>query len=125
MNTHPTAPALLAVYTTVASREEAHRLAHELVERRLAACVQIDSVDSVYRWQGVSHQDCEQRLMCKTTAERYPALEAAIRELHSYALPAIHAVAVVEAHGPYAEWVRESVTEVPARPGMPAAGEQR
>lgn len=103
------ADALLAVFTTVATREDAHRIAHELVERRLAACVQIDSIDSVYRWQGVAQQDSEQRLMCKTTASRYPALEAAIRELHGYELPAIHALAVAQAWGPYADWVRGSV----------------
>jgi periplasmic divalent cation tolerance protein len=101
--------ALLAVFTTVATLEDAERMARALVERRLAACVQIDAIRSVYRWQAQVQQNCEQRLMCKTTAARYPALQAAIRELHSYELPAIHALAVAQAWGPYADWVRESV----------------
>lgn len=101
--------ALLAVFTTVATREDAERMARALVERRLAACVQIDEIRSVYRWQAQVQLDCEQGLMCKTAAARYPALQAAIRELHGYELPAIHALAVTQASQPYADRVRESV----------------
>jgi periplasmic divalent cation tolerance protein len=101
--------ALLAVFTTVATLEDAERMARALVERRLAACVQIQAIQSVYRWQGQVQLDCEQGLMCKTSAERYPALEAAIRELHGYELPAIHALRVDQAWAPYAAWVRASV----------------
>ena len=49
---------LLAVYTTVASREEALTMAKALVERRLAACAQIEEIESVYRWEGALHHDC-------------------------------------------------------------------
>lgn len=101
---------LLAVYTTLATRDDAQRMATALVERRLAACAQIDAIESVYRWQNSVRQDTEFRLMLKTTEARYPALEAAILSLHPYDLPAIHAVAVVHAHAPYAAWVIDGST---------------
>lgn len=98
---------LLAVYTTVATRDDARRIASAMVERRLAACVQIDAIESCYRWQGAVQHASEHRLLLKTTEARYPALEAAIRAMHPYDLPAIHAVAVVQAYAPYATWVVE------------------
>lgn len=98
---------LLAVYTTVGSRDEALRIAEAVVEQRLAACVQVEAIDSVYRWQGALQREAEHRLLLKTTEARYPALEAAIRALHPYALPAIYAVAVAQADAAYAAWVAE------------------
>lgn len=102
---------LLAVHTTVGSRDDALRIARAMVERKLAACVQIDAIDSVYRWQGVLQHDAEHRLLLKTTEARYPALEAAIRTLHPYELPAIYAMAVTRADAPYAAWVAEGCAE--------------
>lgn len=96
---------LLAVYTTVATQDDARRIARALLERRLAACVQITAIESFYRWQDTVQHEPEWRLMLKTTADRYPALEAALRELHPFELPAIHAVAVAQAWAPYADWV--------------------
>lgn len=97
---------LIAVVTTVATREDARRLARALVERRLAACVQLSDIESFYAWDGALQQEGEVRLLCKTTAGRWAAVEAALRELHPYALPAIHALALDPVHGPYADWVR-------------------
>jgi periplasmic divalent cation tolerance protein len=96
------------VVTTVGTADEARALAHAMVERRLAACAQISAIDSVYRWQGRVAQGNEFRVLFKTCAERYDALEAAIRVQHPYELPAIHAVPTVRAYGPYAEWVEAS-----------------
>jgi periplasmic divalent cation tolerance protein len=98
----------LLVITTVATREQALSLAHDLVGRRLAACAQITAIDSIYRWQGSVAQEGEFRLLLKTHAEGYAALEAAIRAQHPYELPAIHAIATAMAHLPYAEWVEAS-----------------
>ena len=98
---------LLAVYTTVASREAARQIAGALVERGLAACAQIEEIESLYAWKGALQQEAEFRILLKTTASSYPAVEAAIRELHGYELPAIYAVPVTHAHGPYADWVEE------------------
>lgn len=101
---------LLAVYTTVASRDDAQRLAAAVVERRLAACAQISEIESVYRWDGALQHEPEFRILFKTTDAQYAAVEAAIRELHGYALPAIHAVAVEQAYAPYADWVAQEST---------------
>jgi periplasmic divalent cation tolerance protein len=98
---------LLAVFTTTASREDARRIASALVQRGLVACAQLSDVESLYRWKGAIQQDTECRLMLKTTAARYAQVEAALRELHPYALPAVFAVPVTQAFEPYAAWVRE------------------
>lgn len=103
----------LLVITTLATREQALALARDLVERRLAACAQITAIDSVYRWHGAVEHDSEFRLLLKTHAEGYAALEAAIRAQHPYELPAIHAIATVMAHAPYAEWVEASTRPEP------------
>ena len=95
----------IAVVTTVASRAEAQTMAHALVERRLAACVQISEIESVYRWQGQVHQDPECRLVIKTTRERYAALEQALRAGHPYELPEIIAVPIERGLPAYLQWV--------------------
>lgn len=102
---------LIAVLTTTGSEEEARAIAASLVERRLAACVQVSPIESVYRWDGAIQHDREFRVFAKTTSERYPDLETAIRELHSYDLPAIYAIDLDQVSPPYAEWVCESVRD--------------
>lgn len=98
---------LLAVCTTVADIESARRMARELVERRLAACAQIGEIESFYSWQGAVANERELRILFKTTTARYAEVEAAIRELHDYELPAIHAVALEEVYPPYGRWIEE------------------
>jgi len=98
----------IAVITTVGSRAEAQAMARALVERKLAACAQIDAIESFYRWDGAIQNEPEFRVTCKTTDARYAAVEAAIRELHSYQLPAIHAVALSHIYAPYAQWIRDN-----------------
>ena len=98
---------LLAVTTTVSSADAARRMARALVERKLAACAQIGEIESFYSWQGAVANEREFRILCKTTEARWPAVEAAIRELHDYELPAIHAVALEQVHAPYGRWIEE------------------
>ena len=98
-------PPFLLVVTTVADRDEAGRLARALVERGLAACAQISAIESVYAWQGKVEQGAEFRVLFKVAAAAYEAAEQTIRELHSYELPAIHAIAVERAWQPYRDWV--------------------
>ena len=92
----------IAVVTTVANREDAHRLARTLVERKLAACAQISEIESIYHWQGEVQQAGELRVLFKTTDERYALVESTIRELHPYELPAIHAFAFEHVYPAYA-----------------------
>lgn len=101
---------LIAVTTTVATEEDARALSRALVERRLAACAQISRIESVYRWQGRLQQEPEYRVLFKTTEPLYAQVEAAIRALHPYELPAIYAVAVSQAHLPYAQWVSDETS---------------
>ena len=96
---------LIAVVTTVATREQAQALARALVELRLAACVQISAIESVYRWEGAVQSEPEFRLLCKTTAACWPAIEAAICARHGYALPQICAFALDPVNASYAAWV--------------------
>lgn len=105
--------ALRLVLTSVGSESQARAIAHELVERRLAACVHIDPIESVYEWQGRIETGREWRLIVKTTAERYPEVEAAVRARHDYELPAILALPVAEVWAPFADWVVGQTTTGP------------
>ena len=98
----------IAVLTTTDTLEEARAIASALVERKLAACAQISTIESVYTWQGATQNDQEYRLMVKTVASRYPDVEAAIREIHSYDLPAVYAFEMSQIFSPYADWVAEN-----------------
>ncbi|MGH7757607.1 MAG: divalent-cation tolerance protein CutA, partial [Vulcanimicrobiaceae bacterium] len=76
------------IVTTTATREDAERIARALVERRLAACVQIDGpIVSHYRWQGAVEAGSEWRCAIKTRAALFDTVAAAIRELHPYEVP--------------------------------------
>ena len=102
----------LQVLTTTDSEEEAERISGALVERRLAACVQvIGPISSRYRWQGKIETAREWVCVAKTEASRYPGVEAAIRELHSYDEPEIVATPIVAGSRGYLDWVSHSVDD--------------
>lgn len=98
----------IAVVTTVASKKEARALARALVEAKLAACAQISRIESVYAWRGAIESGNEYRVLFKTTEKSYAAVESAIRDLHSYELPAIHAFAIEHVHPAYAAWIADN-----------------
>jgi periplasmic divalent cation tolerance protein len=78
------------------------------VEERLAACVnRIAPVQSVYRWEGKLEQSEEQLLIIKTHRRLFAALEKRVRELHSYAVPEIVALPIIEASQEYLHWLSE------------------
>ena len=105
--------ATLLVITNLPDRERALAIARALVQRRLAACVNVlAGCTSVYRWQGEIEEAGEVPLLVKTRAARYPELEAAIRELHPYELPEIVAVPIVRGLQEYLDWVAEE-TAIP------------
>ena len=107
---------ILAVTTTVASRADAERLARVLLERRLAACVQVEEgLASFYRWQGQACEDAEVRLTIKTLPAREAALQAFFAEAHPYELPQFLAQ-TLRASAAYHGWVCAAVTPAgPAR----------
>ena len=97
---------ILIVTTTVGSLADAKRLAHALVDAKLAACVQLDEVAaSVYRWGGRVCEDAEVRLTSKTVPHRGAALEAFFADPHPYDVPQFVAVPG-RASAAYGDWVR-------------------
>jgi len=98
------------VMTTAGSEEEAGRIASLLVERRLAACVQVvGPIASRYRWQGEIEEEREWQCLAKTTRAAYEAVEAAIREVHSYDEPEIIATPIVAGSAGYLAWINQNV----------------
>ncbi len=96
----------LLVLTNVPQRDAAERLAEMLIERRLAACVNILApCRSFYRWKDAVQRDEEHPMLIKTTRERYAALEQAVREGHPYELPEIIAVPIERGLPAYLAWV--------------------
>jgi periplasmic divalent cation tolerance protein len=96
----------LLAFTNLPDRGAAERLADALIEKRVAACVNILApCRSVYRWKGAVQHDDEHPVLIKTTAEQYPALEAAIRAMHPYELPEIVAVPIERGLPAYLDWV--------------------
>ena len=109
---------VLLVFTNLPDRAAALALANTLIEQKLAACVNVlGECTSVYRWQGAVENAAEIPLLIKTTASRYAALEAAIRDKHPYELPEIIAVPLARGLPGYLQWVS---TEVRAEPGAQA-----
>jgi periplasmic divalent cation tolerance protein len=100
----------LQVLATAPSEQVAGRISAELVERRLAACVQVlGPISSRYRWQGKLEEAREWICLAKTTAARYPELEAAIAELHPYDEPEIVATPITAGSAGYLEWLAAEV----------------
>jgi periplasmic divalent cation tolerance protein len=95
------------VLTNLPDAQSARDMAHRLVEARLAACVNcLPGVQSVYRWQGAVEEAGEVTLLIKSTAARYPELEAAIKATHPYELPEILALPATGLPA-YLEWVAQ------------------
>lgn len=98
------------VLTTTGSEGEARKIARQLVERRLAACVNIiPHITSVYRWQGEVEESREWLLVVKTTSEAFSEVRGAIADLHSYELPECICLTVEDGSPNYLQWVSESV----------------
>lgn len=97
------------VFTTLPDADTAGKLARQLVEQRLAACVNVlAGCLSVYRWQGDVQEDGEVPLIIKTTVDRLPALRDWLKLNHPYELPELVAVEVVDGLPEYLAWVADS-----------------
>ena len=102
----------LLVLTTCASAAEAEGLAKALVERRLAACVNlVRDVMSTYRWQDAVQQERETLLVIKTTETRLAAVEQTIKECTSYELPEVVAIQIQGGSAAYLDWLRAAVKD--------------
>ena len=104
----------LLVLTNLPDRAAAERLADALIGGRFAACVNILApCQSVYRWEDALQHDEEHPVLIKTTAERYPELEQAIRAHHPYELPEIVAVPIERGLPAYLDWIVAETREAP------------
>lgn len=101
---------MLIVFTTVPDSEEAEGLAAGIVERRLAACVQVlPPMKSFYVWEGALQSEPEHLLLIKTADEKYAELEAFLKSAHSYSVPEIVGVRSAEVSPDYARWLGETL----------------
>jgi len=101
----------IVVLTSVGTKQFAHDLAQSMVRARLAACVQIQRVESVYRWKEKVCSGPEYVLAIKTAGDRYAELEKFIRANHSYETPEIVRVEIAGGSREYLGWIGESVTD--------------
>jgi len=101
------------VLTTCASQEEGRRIATALVERRLAACINlVPNIESVYQWKGKVETTSEWLLLIKTTAGAIGTLQDAVRELHSYDVPEFVVLTIEDGSEAYLDWIGDSVGAV-------------
>ena len=97
---------IVIVLTTVANDDRAEPFARQLIEERLAACVNLyPAMSSFYRWKGRIERDAERQVVIKTTRDRLAGLEARIKELHAYELPELLVIPVDAGSQEYLNWV--------------------
>lgn len=96
--------------------DEAAKIARSLVEERIAACVNIvGPVRSLYRWRGAIEDEKEYLLIIKSRAQLFPKLERRVKELHSYEVPEVVALAMSRVSKPYLDWLVDSTADRPPR----------
>lgn len=95
------------VVTTVDCAAKAEEIARDILARRLAACVQISAIRSLYLWNGKTEEAHEFRLDMKMCAKNYDALEAAIKATHPYETPEILRIDIAGGYGPYLDWIAD------------------
>ena len=102
----------IVVYVTVGSADEGDRIAAALVEERLAACVnRIPGLRSTYRWRGRVERADEELLIIKSRADLFASLKHRVVELHSYDVPEIIALPIIEGSEPYVRWLDEEIAK--------------
>lgn len=104
----------IQVITTTETKVQAQQLARALVQKRVAACVQIiGPITSVYWWQGKVEETTEYQCVIKSQSDRYPALEVAIKTAHPYAVPEILATPIVHGSADYLAWLDSELKPKP------------
>lgn len=94
---------------TTASEAEAHTIAKGLIDARLAACVTLTPIQSIYNWQGDIHNDSEYQLTIKTDLILFEQIATQITQQHSYELPEIIAVPMINNTEEYGQWIKQQV----------------
>jgi periplasmic divalent cation tolerance protein len=98
------------VLVTAASEAEAENIAKSLVEHKLAACVSLSPIRSIYTWQGEIHAESEWQLVIKTDLAKFEALKTKVQELHSYEVPEIIAIPIIAGSDAYLNWLGQSLS---------------
>ena len=106
-----TAGNFVEIQTTCGNEQEAKAIAAAIVEKRLAACVHVSPISSVFRWQGKIETSDEWLCIIKTTNERYPGVRDAILEMHSYECPQIVVLSIKDGTNDYLDWISGEVGE--------------
>ncbi len=100
---------MIAVVLCTAPHDEVEGLSRALVEEKLVACINVADVKSFFIWEGTFEEDKEALLVMKTTQAQVKGLIKRITELHSYDVPEILALPVIDGHEGYMDWVKETV----------------
>ena len=101
----------ILVMITAGSEEEGARIAEALLEERLIACANlVGGIRSLYRWKGQVCDDREILLLCKTQRQLFPQLSGKVKSIHSYEVPEIIALPLIEGWQPYLDWVEQETT---------------
>jgi periplasmic divalent cation tolerance protein len=108
----------IVILVTVASRDEGKRIARQLVEKRLAACVNISQpIESIYRWEGQIAEEGEFLLIIKSIRELFTEIKTEISKVHSYHTPEIICLPVIDGSRNYLQWISDSVKPSSAAEG--------
>ncbi|MBU1345007.1 MAG: divalent-cation tolerance protein CutA [Proteobacteria bacterium] len=99
------------ILTTCPNDKEAEMLASSLIEKKLAACVQMEPITSYYTWENALHIETELKLTIKTRTRLYESVEKFIKENHSYEVPQILQIPIVDGLDEYLDWIDENTTE--------------
>ncbi|MCL2689018.1 MAG: divalent-cation tolerance protein CutA [Chitinispirillia bacterium] len=100
----------ILVYITAKDKEQALSIGKTLVEERLCACVNIlDSMTSIYQWEGEITTDNEAVLIAKTITEKFDALQNRVKELHTYTCPCIVSIPISDGSAQYLHWLKSSL----------------
>lgn len=105
----------IQVVTTVDDRKTAEKIGEAVINQRLAACVQITSCSSIYRWQGNIEKSEEFLCILKSSRSLYPELEQAIKDSHPYGVPEILATDIVAGEPHYLAWLEQELKPVAQR----------
>ncbi|MGB9936202.1 MAG: divalent-cation tolerance protein CutA [Methanobacterium sp.] len=98
------------VYITTSGKEESENIGRTLVEKRLAACVNIlPSIESIYLWKGEIEEDNESLLIAKTKADNIDKIIKRVKEIHSYETPAILAIPIIEGSKDYLDYLESEM----------------
>ncbi|PZO15785.1 MAG: divalent-cation tolerance protein CutA [Leptolyngbya foveolarum] len=102
-------PEWVAILTTASSEAEAEKLATALVDSRLAACITITPIRSIYRWQGELCKEAEWQLTIKTRLDAFGAIAQKIKALHSYEVPELIALPLIAGSPDYLNWIDQQL----------------